>query len=244
MDSCQAVEKEIDKVIQKFGTIQSHSGRVIDDAISFIEQLRNSISEAPEDAEVTPGQITLLRDALSKTREKLQRLTTDHRDLHGSVSKVGKSIDRNLIADFTATSRLDLFESEQNIKLLDNIIAQHFHRQGMDDIAESLIIESGLKQEEITPEPYAELHRIWEAIQNQNLTPALEWTTRYSKELEEKHSTLEFKLHRLAFMQILQNKSDDICLLSIHNLSLDPRSGGFNNLTPLGQDFYAAPSKN
>ena len=61
-----------------------------------------------------------------------------------------------------------------------------------------------MAQEEITPEPYAELHRIWEAIHAQNLTPALEWTKRYSIELEQKQSSLEFKLHRLAFMQILQ----------------------------------------
>ncbi|XP_063696446.1 E3 ubiquitin-protein ligase RMND5A isoform X2 [Culicoides brevitarsis] len=203
MDSCQAVEKEIDKVIQKFSGIQSHSTRVLDDTIKYIEQLKSSIEEAPEDGEVTPGQIGLWRDAMNKTKEKLQRLTTEHRDLHGTVSKVGKSIDRNLIADFTATSRIDLFESEKNIKLLDNIIAQHFHRQGMDDIAETLIKESGLAQEQITPEPYAELHRIWEAIQNHNLGPALEWATRFSAELEAKQSALEFKLHRLAFIQIL-----------------------------------------
>lgn len=76
---------------------------------------------------------------MSKSKEKLQRIASDHKDLHGSVSKVGKSIDRNFTGDFTATTRMDLFETEKNIKLLDNIIAQHFHRQGMDDVAETLI---------------------------------------------------------------------------------------------------------
>lgn len=60
-----------------------------------------------------------------------------------------------------------------------------------------------MPKEEIFPEPYAELHRIWESIQNRNLEPALEWATRYSTELAAKSSSLEFKLHRLAFMQIL-----------------------------------------
>lgn len=45
MDSCQAVEKEIDKVIQKFSGIQSHSTRVFDDTIKYIEQLKSSIEE-------------------------------------------------------------------------------------------------------------------------------------------------------------------------------------------------------
>lgn len=157
---------------------------------------------APADAELTPGQVVLLKDALSKTKEKLSRITTDHRDLHGTVSKVGKAIDRNFISDFTATSRSDLCSSERNTKLLDNIVAQHFHRQGMEEVAQSLIKESGLTPE-ITPDPYAELHKIWEAILEHNLTPALEWATQHSTDLEEKQSSLEFKLHRLAFMQIL-----------------------------------------
>lgn len=165
--------------------------------------LNNPFILAPENAELTQGQISLLRDALSKTKEKLQRVATDHRDLHGTVSKVGKAIDRNFTADYTATSRLDLCQSETNIKLLDSIIAQHFHRQGMDDVAATIVKESGLKQDEIAPEPYADLHRIWEEIQQHNLTPALEWAKEHSDELEAQNSALEFKLHRLAFMQIL-----------------------------------------
>lgn len=45
MDACQAVEKEIDKVIQKFTAIQSHSGKVFDDVLGFIQQLQASIAE-------------------------------------------------------------------------------------------------------------------------------------------------------------------------------------------------------
>lgn len=59
------------------------------------------------------------------------------------------------------------------------------------------------------------MHRIWEQIHNRNLSPALEWATKYSVELEENHSSLEFKLHRLAFMQILSigiNSQNDAIL--------------------------------
>lgn len=203
MESCAAVEKEVDKVITKFSSINEHSQRVISDVTTFIEQLRKSIAEGPADEQLTPGQVELLHTAIANAKDKLQRLTTDHRDLHGTVSKVGKAIDRNFVGDFTATSRNDVFQSDRNVVLLNKIMAQHFYRQGMDDVADTLIRESGLPQEEITPEPYAELHRIWEAIHEHNLTPALEWASRYSDELDARNSTLEFKLHRLAFMQIL-----------------------------------------
>ncbi|XP_058066662.1 E3 ubiquitin-protein ligase RMND5A isoform X3 [Anopheles bellator] len=161
MDSCAAVEKEVEKVINKFSAINDHSQRIIGDVIAFIEKLRSSIAEGTPDDKLTPGQVEVLNDALKKVKDKLHRLTTEHRDLHGTVSK------------------------------------------GMDDVADALIKESGIPAEDIVPEPYAKLHRIWEAIHNGNLAPALEWAAQYSDELDARNSALEFKLHRLAFMQIL-----------------------------------------
>lgn len=66
--------------------------------------------------------------------------------------------------------------------------------------------ESELPREEIYSEPFADLHRIWEAVHARNLKPALDWATRYSAELAAKCSALEFKLHRLAFIQILTSE--------------------------------------
>lgn len=106
--------------------------------------------------------------------------------------------------EYHQVQKFDLFQHDRNIKLLDENIAQHFYRQGMEDVANSLISEAGLPKEEIGEDPFAELHKIFEEIHHRNLGPAIEWTTKYSHELETKHSTLEFKLHRLAFMQILK----------------------------------------
>lgn len=51
----------------------------------------------PPDHELTPAQVLIMKQAMSKSRETVQRLATDHRDLHSTVSKVGKAIDRVLI---------------------------------------------------------------------------------------------------------------------------------------------------
>lgn len=75
---------------------------------------------------------------MTKVKETVLRLATDHRDLHSTVSKVGKAIDRNFVSDFTATSREDVFASPAKINLLNKIICQHFYRQGMQDVAEAL----------------------------------------------------------------------------------------------------------
>lgn len=139
---------------------------------------------------------------MAKAKEKLQRLTTDHRDLHGAVSKVGKTIDRNFVSDFSSTTRNDVLVHEQNIQLLNKVIAQHFHRNNLDDVAEKLIKESNLPAEEIVNDPFSELHRIWEAIYHGDLKEALDWATTHSDKLATRNSSLEFKLHRIAFLQV------------------------------------------
>ncbi|KAG8323542.1 E3 ubiquitin-protein transferase rmnd5a [Homalodisca vitripennis] len=46
------------------------------------------------DHELTASQVVIMKQAMNKVRETVQRLATDHRDLHSTVSKVGKAIDR------------------------------------------------------------------------------------------------------------------------------------------------------
>lgn len=52
------------------------------------------MTPGPPDHELTASQIVILKQAMNKVRETVQRLATDHRDLHSTVSKVGKAIDR------------------------------------------------------------------------------------------------------------------------------------------------------
>lgn len=93
---------------------------------------------APPQHELTQGQVEILRQAMTKVKDTVQRLTTDHRDLHSTVSKVGKAIDRNFVADFATTSREDVFSGAEKTHLLNQVICQHFYRQGMLDIADEL----------------------------------------------------------------------------------------------------------
>lgn len=56
------------------------------------------------------------------------------------VSRVGKTIDRNFTADFASTSREDVFSGPEKTHLLNQVICQHFYRQGMLDIADELVV--------------------------------------------------------------------------------------------------------
>lgn len=45
MDSCGAVDKELERVITKFTAIRGHSERVLNDVTTHFEELKASIGE-------------------------------------------------------------------------------------------------------------------------------------------------------------------------------------------------------
>ncbi|CAG2055093.1 unnamed protein product, partial [Timema podura] len=94
MEACNAVEREVDKVLSKFSTISEHADRVLRYITNYIEALKKEYDDGPSDHELTATQILILKQSLNKVRSTVQKLTTDHRDLHSTVSKVGKAIDR------------------------------------------------------------------------------------------------------------------------------------------------------
>ncbi|XP_069671462.1 E3 ubiquitin-protein ligase RMND5A isoform X2 [Periplaneta americana] len=204
MEACNAVEREVDKVLSKFGGINEHADRVLQDVTGNIEALKAELESAPPDHELTAAQIVILRQTMAKIRETVQRLATDHRDLHSTVSKVGKAIDRNFVSDFASTSREDVFSGAEKVQMLNHVICQHFYRQGMLDIADELAQEAGLKVEDGGKEPFSELNRILDSLKERDLGPALEWAQSHRESLDSQNSSLEFKLHRLQFIALIQ----------------------------------------
>jgi hypothetical protein len=124
------------------------------------------------DSTIPEQQALELKNVILRCKEKLQTIGTEHRSLHASVSKVGKAIDRHFTPDYQSIAPMDVFESDKYIEILNQIISEHFYRQGMNGVAESLVNESALPPEEdIHLELFADLFQMSEAILNKNLGP-------------------------------------------------------------------------
>ncbi|CAH1975343.1 unnamed protein product [Acanthoscelides obtectus] len=204
MEACLAVEKEVDRVFSKFGGINEHAKRVLADLIKQIQNLKEEYQTAGEDYTLSETQISILKDNVAKVKETVSKLATDHRDLHSTVSKVGKAIDRNFVADFNATTREDVFAGQEKINLINKVICQHFYRQGMHDVADELAKEADITPEPHEKEPFTELNHILDRLKNKDLEPALAWATAHHDNLEAQNSSLEFMLHRLKFIELLK----------------------------------------
>lgn len=111
---------------------------VIINLIKIQTELRTFLADTDNEERLNRQRITI-SEGVAQAKDTLTNLAKEHRDLHGFVSKVGKSIDRNFTSDFTSTARTDALANEENVQLLNKVIAQHFYRQGMDDVADTLI---------------------------------------------------------------------------------------------------------
>lgn len=92
----------------------------------------------PEDQFLSSEQVERVKAVMMKVKSSLAKFGGEHRELHSALSKYGKLIDRNFVADYAATSRPNIFNHPDKVGLINKIICQHYHRQGMHDVAEAL----------------------------------------------------------------------------------------------------------
>jgi len=215
------VEREVDKVVSKFITLQQSLETSIETQIRQVERLQREMADSAgegEGAQVSQLQIALVKQAASQITDCVTKIATEHRELHSTVSRVGKAVDRNFVADFDSTSREEVFSGPSKEHLLNEVILQHFYRQGQLDISATLAREAGMQEVAAHREPFLEVNRILEAIKERDLGPALEWTSRNREALNQRGTTLlfsssgvlqksslELRLHKLKFVELLRS---------------------------------------
>ncbi|KXJ18393.1 E3 ubiquitin-protein ligase RMND5A [Exaiptasia diaphana] len=217
MDACLNVEKEQDKVLKKYKGLAEHTDVTLGDLCNHISNLQNEIVNSNQE-ELSPLQCQVLAQSAKKVKDTVTRLATEHKELHGGISKIGKAIDRNFIADNTACSYNGVFDGEKAV-LLNEVICEHLLRQGRLDIAEALIQEANLHLDSNKKEPFQELNRILEACRSGNLDPALDWAKARHSQLKERGSSLEFKLHKLKFLDLLKQGQQEEALKYAKNFA-------------------------
>lgn len=233
MDACLAVEKEVQKVSTKFSSANDNASKNLNDLINYINDIKQELTEGGDRSELTVAQAATLHSILKKVKDTAGKVASEHKDIHGSVSKVGKAIDKNFIADLSGVHNQHVFppftshhnegpsnrindhsagiqdddvedEGREKTKLLHNVICEHFFRQGMLDITDSLISEANLEIHESQKAPFIKINCILEALKKRDLGPALLWAQENRARLASTGSHLEFRLHRLQFTELIK----------------------------------------
>ena len=141
---------------------------------------------------------------------------------------MGKAVDRNFVSDYDSTSRDDIFTSPEQATMLNQVILQHFYRQGQLEIAETLAKEANLSEElKISKEPFQELNSILESLQKRDLEPALAWAAVHRDELNARGATIP-----MLVAQHLSNQSSGGIVVDGIQSTVSQGQLGNNNIIP------------
>ncbi|GAV64652.1 CLTH domain-containing protein/zf-RING_LisH domain-containing protein [Cephalotus follicularis] len=197
-----AIKDVFDHVTKKQKVSTSTSQEVIEDIVQEIQNAIDSIKACPD------SQLGC-KSVLSELKRKLQeiaplsQLEDAQKELNVALSKYLKVLDKSLWPDISKAYRHVEFDTHT----INQIIASHFYRQGLFDIGDCFINESGETESDAASMRllFSEMYQILEAMKGLNLEPALNWVAANSDKLEGNGSDLQLKLHSLQFVEILQN---------------------------------------
>ncbi|CAH8273958.1 unnamed protein product [Arabidopsis lyrata] len=177
----------------------------------IVHLLSQEIDKALSILQETPSSDTLLdhRSILADVKKvfmeiaPITQLEAAEKELHAALTKYPKVLEKQLNPDISKAYRNNV---EFDTHIVNQIIANFFYRQGMFDIGDCLVAETG-ESECSTRQSFVEMYRILEAMKRRDLEPALNWAVSNSDKLKQARSDLEMKLHSLHFLEIAQGKN-------------------------------------
>ncbi|XP_031258737.1 protein RMD5 homolog [Pistacia vera] len=178
-----------------------------------IEKLIEEIGKALETIK-TSSQLDD-RYVLTELKKKLQELAPlsqlegTQKELNIALSKYTKVLEKSFNPDISKAYRNVEFDSQT----VNQIIANHFYRQGLFDVGDCFISETeGSESGAAMKSIFQDMYEILEAMRSWNLEPALKWAAANSDKLKENGSDLQLKLHSLQFVELLRSGSRDEAL--------------------------------
>ncbi|KAI3445829.1 hypothetical protein Pfo_002494 [Paulownia fortunei] len=199
-----AIQDSFERVAKKQKLSSSKSQELIDQVGHEIEQALASI-QSNNDSAISIDQKTVLTELKAKLQVvgSHNHLEGLQRELNMNLSKHQKVLEKMLHPDISKACRNVDFDPH----ILNQIIIGHFYCEGLFDVVDCLINEASEPEAISLRLQFQEIHQILEAVKSRNVEPALNWVSANRERLKESGSDIELKLHKLHFVDILQNRS-------------------------------------
>jgi hypothetical protein len=198
-----SVKDAFDRVSKKQKLSSSKTQEMFDQIRQEIEGVLDKMQSANNTDQVLDYKTVLneLKASLLKIAP-LGQIESTQKELNVALSKYGKHLEKYFNPDISKAYRNIDFD----IHTLNQIIANHFYRQGLFDVGDHFLSAVGEPESAaIMKSPFLEMYQILQAMQNQNLEPALNWAATNSDKLAQSGSDIVLKLHSMQFIKILQN---------------------------------------
>ncbi|KAF7338338.1 CTLH domain-containing protein [Mycena venus] len=190
--------KELAK-LEKLTSASPGKGKAtISDSLDSLLQSLRDARAAIQPGPVSPDLLLQLSQAVDIKKKEVD---DRQKEIYNSVSRLGKALDKKFTA--ALPSYPEVFTSHTSVTALERTIALHFLRTGQFDTAGIFLQEAGLDIPAELRAQFIDLHRILQALRNQDIGPALGWVAKNRGFLRERASPLEFHLHRSQYIRLL-----------------------------------------
>ncbi|XVE67373.1 hypothetical protein DITRI_Ditri08aG0155100 [Diplodiscus trichospermus] len=193
-DAFDRVAKRQKLSSSKYQEVVDQVGHEIEQAVAKIEAINDSLSAVDLKSILT--ELKLKLNAIGP----LQQLEGLQKECNINLGRYPKLLEKSFNPDISKAYRnVDL-----DFHIVNQIVASHFFRQGLFDVGDCLIHEAEDPEVIAIRSHFLEMYQIREALKVKNLEPALNWITANREKLKQNGSTLELKLHRLQFAEIIR----------------------------------------
>ncbi|KAF2283843.1 hypothetical protein GH714_016455 [Hevea brasiliensis] len=214
------IKDAFDRVAKKQKLSGSKAQEVID---QIMQEIENAVEIIRSEHSGSEFNYTSVLPELNKKLQEispLSQLEGAQKELNIALSKYPKQLEKSFNPDISKAYRNIDFDNHT----INQIIASHFYRHGLLSIGDCFVNEAEELESTIAMRSlFSEMYMIVEAMKDRNLEPALRWAAANSDKLKKNGSDLQLKLHRLQFMEILQNGSrsealhmQELILLLLH----------------------------
>jgi len=193
---------DAEKVVKKQKTCAAKTSGTLYKLIHCLEACIDRIKNDP-DAGLTPALAELVKEI--EVLDPVSSISSDTKALHGAVAKLGKAVDNGFSMDVCGA----LKEPHLDRVLVDRVIAEHFYQEGAFEIGDAFVAEAGVKAGNALKAPYMSMYAILSDLHQHNLGSAIQWAesnVAFLRGPSGRPCALEFSLHRLAFLQLVQQE--------------------------------------
>ncbi|KAI8978992.1 CTLH/CRA C-terminal to lish motif domain-containing protein, partial [Pilobolus umbonatus] len=132
------------------------------------------------------------------------------KEFQSLLLKFGKEIERKFKPDISSLYHPEAFEGKDD--LIGRSLALHFIRQGQFELCDHYLNEAQIPIDdefrdtvEQLKSEFEQMYKVLHELEQYKLDTAIEWTEHHKEELKKAGSVLEFKLHKMKFIQIMSN---------------------------------------
>ncbi|KAJ2385236.1 hypothetical protein GGI23_006756, partial [Coemansia sp. RSA 2559] len=145
-----------------------------------------------------------LEKALAQVERSQEASSEQLKELYTNVSKYGKLVDKTFKLDLGVVAESQAFEDKRDV--LAQAILLHFLREGDFDTASRFAIEAQLQLPEDTKAQFEDMYSTVAEMRSaaHELSSAIAWAVANREKLEQLELPLEFALHRLRFLQLVE----------------------------------------